>query len=435
VQTPGLDVVKVYYGAIFQVSRKVSQFRQYRQQAQRWLSLGCVALAMAGCYPAIGEEVGTTCRQQSLQTTNDLPSLALSGEEPPHPLLKHTWVSYRDRFILDDGRVVDLESDQRTTSEGQAYAMLRSVLINDRVTFERTLTWAETNLDRPDDTLWSWHWGKAETGQWQIVDQNFATDADVDATTALILAARRWDCPAYMELAQKKLDDIWNLSVVSVTPEERQILPGPAIAFWQNSDTLILNPSYFSPTSYRLFAQVDPSRDWNSLIQGGYSLLEASSEASPVGLPSDWIALNLKTGDLGPLPDWHPLKTKYSFDAFRVWWRVALDASWFQEPRAESFLNQNLSYLRQRWQADKAIPASLSLDGQDLVNYEATAQYAMLYSAFQVTNPVLAIQIYQQKLLPTYKEGFWDNNSAYYSQNLAWFALLPEEPPTDLLVR
>lgn len=63
-------------------------------------------------------------------------------------ILDESWKSYRQRFIQPDGRVIDWESDQRTTSEGQAYAMLRAVLANDPETFSRTLNWAEVNLAR-----------------------------------------------------------------------------------------------------------------------------------------------------------------------------------------------------------------------------------------------------------------------------------------------
>jgi len=58
------------------------------------------------------------------------------------------------------------------------------------------------------------------------------------------------------------------------------------------------------------------------------------------------------------------------------------------------------------------------------VPYESTSQYGMLFAAFQLTNPQVAEQIYQQKILPAYRDGFWDNNAAYYAQNLAWFGLL-----------
>lgn len=407
--------------------------RRQRRLGQRLMGLLLLPLVATGCYPAIGEDIGTSCRQRSLQASNAVSELSLPQQQRGNPLLVPTWITYQQRFVMSDGRVVDREDRDRTVSEGQAYTMLRAAMINDRPTFERALAWAEANLARPGDSLWAWHWGQAETGEWRILDDNFATDADIDAVTALILAARRWNCPAYMDLAKTKLNDIWTLGTAGVSTDQRHLLPGPAEAFWQNGNTLILNPSYFAPYSFKLFAQVDSRHDWLSLVDTGYQFLDDSTAASAAGLPSDWIQLDLQTGEFLPVPDESALETRYSFDAFRVWWRVALDAAWFNEPRAEAFLSNNLAHLQQRWRNDSAIPASLSLDGEALVDYEATVQYAMLYPAFQLTSPLLAREIYLQKLLPAYEQGFWDNNRAYYAQNLAWFGLLPLEQPGDLL--
>jgi endoglucanase len=51
----------------------------------------------------------------------------------------------------------------------------------------------------------------------------------------------------------------------------------------------------------------------------------------------------------------------------------------------------------------------------------------MLYPALLQVAPETAEEIYQQKLLPAYQDGFWDSDTAYYTQNLAWFGLLPLE--------
>ena len=366
--------------------------------------------------------------------------LSLEQSSPQEPLLRESWRAYRERFIQADGRVIDREDNDRSTSEGQAYAMWRAVIINDPDTFQRTYAWAEANLGRYEasgqrqDSLWAWHWGRSETGTWQTLDANFATDADIDAALALILAARRWGCPAYLEAARVKLADIWNYSTVELPDGSRQLLPGPQDAFWPQPDRLILNPSYFSPYAYRVFAQVDPQRPWLDLVDSGYAMLQAASAVSAVGLPGDWIAYDPASGTYRALPPDSSVQSHYSFDAFRVWWRVALDAAWFGEPRARAYLTTGLSHLQGRWQRDRRIPARISLAGEALVDYEATAQYAMLYPALLQVAPLQALQIYRQKLAPAYRNGFWDNDVAYYTQNLAWFALVPQSPP-DLVFR
>jgi endoglucanase len=379
------------------------------------------------------------CPSSSQQVTLSLPSLAASEASPETlAILQESWLAYRDRFIQGDGRVIDREDNDRTVSEGQAYAMLRAVMINDPVTFDRTLTWAEHNLRRkdeagePTDSLWAWKWGEHDSGEWQILDANFASDADLDAAYALILAARRWNCSAYLDIAREKLNDLWDLSTGTIR-RRQYFIPGPKEAFWNDTTGYILNSSYFAPYAFRLFAQVDPDHRWMRLVNSSYDALERDANLSRVGLPNDWVAINPRNGRFQPLPASHPLTTRYGFDAYRVWWRVAWDAAWFQERKADRFLRRHLSYLEDLWQTEQQIPARIDLSGAAIVDYEATSQYAMLYYAFGRVNPDVAEEIYQQKLLPVYNDGIWDNDNAYYTQNLAWFGLLPAVAPQDFL--
>jgi endoglucanase len=348
-------------------------------------------------------------------------------------LLAESWNAYRQRFIQADGRVIDREDTDRSISEGQAYALLRAAIANDPDTFARVLQWSENNLKRvnasnqPIDSLWAWKWGRQPNGQWSAIDANFASDADIDAVTALILASRRWNRPEYLTLAKTKLRDLWEKSTVVVPADNRRyLLPGPIEAFQRNGK-LKFNPSYLAPYAFRLFAQVDLERDWLSLVDSSYQMLEASAPVSPVNLPSDWIAFHPQTGEYTALKESDTLVSRYGFDATRVWWRVALDADWFGEPRAKAYLSKHLSFIKQLWRSHKKVPAQLDLQGRSLVDYEATSQYGMLYAAFRVSDPAIAREIFEQKLLPQYRNGFWDNDTAYYTQNLAWFGLLPSQ--------
>jgi endoglucanase len=358
---------------------------------------------------------------------------ALPISTPNRKLLAESWDGYRKNFIQTDGRVVDFqESDRRSTSEGQAYAMLRAVFINDPKTFALTLNWAENNLQRKEgskytDNLWAWKWGKNTEGNWGTIDKNFASDADIDAITALILASRRWNRPEYLKLAKIKLKDLWDLSTVTGPQAKRYLLPGPVQAFVPNKSTIYLNPSYLAPYAFRLFAQVDSDRDWLSLIETSYLVLEGSQKISSVNLPSDWVALDITTGKYLALPSGSNLQSLYSFDAYRVWWRVALDAAWFNTPQSHKYLQTSTKYLQQVWQSQSRLPARIDLQGKPLVTYEATSQYAMFYAALRLTEPKLAQSLLVNKLLTQYKQGIWDDQSAYYTQNLAWLGTFPPE--------
>jgi len=364
----------------------------------------------------------------------------LPESTPNRELLAQSWDSYRQRFIQSDGRVIDYQASDRSTSEGQAYALLRAVLINDPATFALTLHWSENNLQhraggKRTDSLWAWKWGRKEDGNWGIIDTNFASDGDIDAITALILGSRRWNRPEYLELAKLKLQDLWNLSTISEPQGKRYLLPGTVAAFVPNASTYYLNPSYFAPYAFRIFAQVDPQHDWLSLVDSSYQVLENSAKLSSVGLPSDWVALNTKTGQCQTLPASSTLKSLYSFDAYRVWWRLSLDAAWFNSPQAQRYLVTSTQHLRKLWSKQSSLPARIDLQGKALVNYEATSQYAMLYAAMQLVEPATAQELLVKKILPQYKQGVWGDESAYYTQNLAWLGLLPPKTiPQRLLI-
>jgi endoglucanase len=365
---------------------------------------------------------------------------ASAAVRPPSTaeVLSKSWNAYRDRFIQGDGRVIDRESADRTTSEAQAYALLRSVLMDDPATFGRVLNWGENNLQRRgldgnrSDQLWAWQWGRnAEKDQWLPLDANFASDGDVDAITALIFAGRRWQRSEYLDLARHKLKDLWNLSVLSSGADgDPYFLPGPKAAFQVQPNQVLLNPSYFAPYAFRLFAQIDPltgGRDWLRLVDSSYDVLSDSAQLSSLGLPSNWVALDMTTRKILPHDQSGSLNSRYGYDAYRVWWRLALDARWFDEPRAKRYLQRHLEPLLEMWRSQQSIPAEIDLQGQALVPYESIAQYAMLHAAFAVINPDVANQIRLQKILPAFRDGFWENDSAYYIQNLGWLGLYPPD--------
>jgi endoglucanase len=125
------------------------------------------------------------------------------------------------------------------------------------------------------------------------------------------------------------------------------------------------------------------------------------------------------------LPQTSQLQTLYGFDAYRVWWRLSLDVAWFNSPQARRYLQTYSRYLQKVWRERSRLPARIDLQGKELVAYEATAQYAMLYAAWELVEPRLAKELLEKKLLPQYKQGIWDDKSAYYTQNLAWLGMLP----------
>src|SRR5581483_9656600 len=90
----------------------------------------------------------------------------------------------------------------------------------------------------------------------------------------------------------------------------------------------LINPSYLSPYSYRLFAKIDPAHPWNELVDSSYSVLQKSI-SEPLGdtsggLPPDWVAINKQTGALTASSN-TALSSDFGYDALRVPFRMALD--------------------------------------------------------------------------------------------------------------
>jgi cellulose synthase (UDP-forming) len=71
--------------------------------------------------------------------------------------LSALWSFYKQTYI-QNGRVVSLDENGITTSEGQGYAMLRAVWSNDRATFNTVWAWTKQQLQVLDDKLFAWKW-------------------------------------------------------------------------------------------------------------------------------------------------------------------------------------------------------------------------------------------------------------------------------------
>lgn len=323
--------------------------------------------------------------------------------------LRQGWTAYVSRFVQPDGRVVDPKAGGITTSEGQAYAMMRAVWMEDRTIFDRTLAWATDHLNRGarQDHLWAWRWDG------RVTDTAFASDADQDVALALLMASRTWGDEGYRERALAVLADLWDKGTV-VAGGRRFLLGGDSLC---QGRTCRLNPSYYAPYAYRYFARDDPSHDWRQLVDTTYFLLDRNSALTSTRLPSDWLTLDLASGTLSLGSD---RDSQYSYDAFRAHWRVRLDGVLFGEERARTYLASSLAWLGERYRQDGRLPAIISKDGQPAADYEALEMLAGVMSALQEPAPAVA-EAMNGRLQATFSDGFWADRDSYYLQNWAWF--------------
>jgi len=347
----------------------------------------------------------------------------------PSQMLAVTWQKYISEY-MESGtyRVLDKDRNDVTTSEGESYAMLRAVWMDDKTTFDRSWQWTQDNLHRSSDHLFSWKWGKTASSSYGVLTsengENSASDADTDIALSLIFAYARWQDPDYLDAARAIIPDIWNKEVILVgtTP----YLAADNVEKTENGRLAAVNPSYLNPAAYRIFAKVDTAHPWSALVDSSYALLDESISA-PLNtgngmLPPDWLALDKKTGAIEAMQNGGD--TNFSFDAMRVPYRLALDYAWNKDPRDAALLAK-MSVLERAWQQNGKLSYSYSHDGRALTEDEAPSFYGATLGFFIVTAPTDAKKIYEQKLLSLYDPGMnsWKNPLSYYDDNWAWFGI------------
>ncbi len=222
-----------------------------------------------------------------------------------------------DRFLAgyvdEDGRVVRRDQGGDTVSEGQAYAMLVATAIGDEATFERVWDWTRGHLQRPDGLL-SWQWREG-----QVVDAESATDADLDAARALVLAGERFERQQWRS-AGLRLGSAVLAHETALTGIGRVLTAGT----WVQGPPYAVNPSYASPAASQVLARASDDPRWDELQQGNLDVNEELVE--PGRLPPDWAQVE-RDGAVRPTGGPQGEPERFGFDAARLPIRYAESCS------------------------------------------------------------------------------------------------------------
>lgn len=331
----------------------------------------------------------------------------------------NSWKYYKKTFISNDGRVIDYQRGNVTTSEGQAYAMRRALMMDDKATFNKTYNWAKYNLQHKNDKLFAWLWGQENPNQQGpfeygvIIDNNGATDAGVEIAIILILASKIWEQESYMNDALKLMNDIWNKETIDIKGV-RILISGVS----QNrTENIEVNPSYFMPEGFRIFAEVDRNHDWQKLVDSSYRLIDWCIDHIESGLPPDHFYINKNTGVITFKKD----KSDFSYDAVRVFYRFFIDYLLTKDPRAEKLLSRAKFFIT-RWKREKKFYTNYKQDGELKDYNEAIGSIALLLPVIKMYDKNIADDIYKDKIKAKYhREGYWEDPLNYYAQNLVWF--------------
>jgi hypothetical protein len=213
-----------------------------------------------------------------------------------------------------------------------AYGMLIAVYMDNGVNqtqglFDKFLAAYDKRLDSNGLGGWSWSWKKIDSVTYKdsLLGVYAATDADLDAAMALLLASRQWNDDKYRQRAERLIQAIWKHEVDST----RNLKPGDD---WD----LAKNPSYLNFPAFHLFAQVDSHR-WDTVAANSWTMLQQNVSAAntSVGLPSEWCG---PTGT--PYTKYGKVATsvydkEFHSNAMRVPWRLAIEYAWFGDSRVK----------------------------------------------------------------------------------------------------
>jgi cellulose synthase (UDP-forming) len=304
---------------------------------------------------------------------------------------------FMSAYVRRDGRVVRRDQGGDTVSEGQSYAMLLAVALDDRATFARVWGWTRGHLQRPDGLLaYRWQGGR-------VVGGEAAADADLDSAFALALAAERFGVPAYRAQAAV-------LGRATLARETSRVAGGLVLVAgpWAAGEPRVVDASYFSPGAYAALARASPDPRWGALLASSRTVVR-SLAAGGRRLVSDWADVGAEgsvSAAGGPAPSGGGTPAS-GLDAVRVAvWDAAACAG--ADRRAAAAL----------WPLYRGHPGyvSYSLDGRPRGSARSAASFVAAAAAARAAGAVGA----SEALLAAASR--WNSaHPAYYGA--AWLAL------------
>ena len=321
------------------------------------------------------------------------------------------WRNYTKAFMDGQVRVIDHDAADRTTSEGQAYAMFFALVANDRMRFDGLLRWTELNLASGDLSahLPAWLWGRGPNNQWGVQDVNSASDADVWLAYTLLEAGKAWNDARYTELGTGLAGRIAAEEVVQIPDVGTALLPG-AKGF-HRGDSYRLNASYLPLQLFIRLGQLLPDGPWQQVATSVRVVVVGSA---PKGFATDWVEFT-ETEGVKP-------SAVGSYDAIRVYlWAGTLDPA---TPGRDAILSA-LPGMTRQLRANATPPAKIRPDGhvddpKGPVGFSAALRP---YLAALGEKDLDRGQELRMRSQFNEKTGLYGTPARYYDQNLALFAL------------
>lgn len=335
----------------------------------------------------------------------------LSSDKSEDDSLKKSYEYYKREFISPKGRVMDPERGDITVSEGQGYILQRAVAINDSKTFNDTYNWTKKHLQRRDK-LFAWIWGKNKKGQYQILDKNSASDADINIAFALILAYERWKDKKYLKEALPIIHAIWNKETKKIG-KYRVLMPGFIQAKVEKTE---INPSYFHPYAFKFFNKYDKSHNWNEIIDSSYYYIIESSAKSKTELPPNWFIIKNEKIILEDNE-----RSDFSYDAIRVFKKYYWDYIRTGDKRDLDVLVKSKFFIK-KWKESKKFYTNYKKDGTLRNDNEFIGGISILVLPISIYDKKIADEIFKAKVTPYFlNKKNWEKRYDYYGKNMIWY--------------
>ncbi|MFC1559820.1 glycosyl hydrolase family 8 [Candidatus Margulisiibacteriota bacterium] len=374
--------------------------------------------------------------------------------------LQDTWAGYKARYITahstglvhdpsqaDKPETADFDETAWAVSEGQGYGMLLALYHNDQACFDGILDALYTRMyNKRGQGLFAWQvdsTGKTRSiAEGCTVDENgSATDGDIFIGLALAFADKmvqsgHWSDTGknYGTKAQSVINNIYAYDIYS----GRYVKGGN---MWADGYDRT-NPSYFFTAAMKIFDSYESTQhDWTTVIDQCYTTIQSvnpgGSDGYFYGLNPDWCT---RGGGISAGANSGPSLNGYDhwYDAARVPWMMAVDAIWFNDPRAVTYCQNGTNFLKLTHGGESGAANNAILYNMNGTPYGA-AQGAYhnvmtvgMWGAGAVgsgdTNMQAAFTVEYNQYSVFTTSGYWGDwagaGSIYYNQSLGSFGAL-----------
>ena len=227
------------------------------------------------------------------------------------------------------------DSAEMTVSEGVAYGMMIMVYMSS----------AQNDHQAEFDKLWA-YWkkyavnaGSASGMNWHINNKNgnvgsgSASDADIDAAFALIMASKQWNNATYLNDAKTLISWMKSKDMES----DGRVKAG---SNWNPA----LNPSYVIPAAFKLFGEVTNDTFWETAITTNLKHLSQCQNATS-GLMPDWCDWSSHKASDNTGAAVSGGKGGFFDDAARTPWRMAMAYNWYGIKEAKDINDKIVPWL------------------------------------------------------------------------------------------